>query len=133
MHQGSCLCGAVKYQINQELGPIGFCHCVSCRKVNGSAFLAAAPVDTANLTVEGREAIKEYESSPGVFRVFCGNCASPLWSRRTAHPEFVRLRLGTLDTPVTGKVEAHIFVKDKVSWFEIGDDAPQFEERPAAP
>ncbi len=130
MHHGSCLCGAVKYEIGQDLGPIGFCHCHNCRKVNGSAFLAATPIATENLRIEGAAALKEYESSPGVFRVFCGTCGSPIFSRRDATPEMVRLRVGSLDTPVTSRVESHIFVSQKAPWFEIGDDAPQYAERP---
>ncbi len=31
MHRGSCLCGAVKYEIEGELGDFGYCHCKSCR------------------------------------------------------------------------------------------------------
>jgi hypothetical protein len=45
-------------------------------------------------------------------------------------PEAIRLRVGTLDTPVSGKVSAHIFVGSKAEWFDILDDAPQFVERP---
>jgi hypothetical protein len=39
MHKGSCLCGAVEYEISGALGPIVFCHCSRCRKANGAAYL----------------------------------------------------------------------------------------------
>jgi hypothetical protein len=131
MLQGSCLCGAVRYEIDGELGAITFCHCSRCRKANGSAFLAASPVPTAQLRIlSGQEILAHYESSPGVYRVFCSRCASPLWSKRNAMPEFVRLRIGTLDTPISQKPTSHIFVADKAEWFEICDDVPQYAERP---
>ncbi len=44
MHKGSCLCGAVTYEFDGELGPIDFCHCRRCRKATGSAFNVGSPV-----------------------------------------------------------------------------------------
>jgi hypothetical protein len=131
MHQGSCLCGAVRYEIDGEPGPIMFCHCRPCRKANGSAFNAAVPVRKDQLRiVSGEEAMKEYESSPGVYRVFCGGCGAPLFSKRDSMPDLLRFRLGTLDTPVAGKPTAHIFVAEKAEWYDICDDLPQHAERP---
>lgn len=131
MQRGSCLCGAVTYEVEGELGPIMFCHCGRCRKANGAAFLAATLISTDSLRLlTGQAALVKFASSPGVYRVFCGRCASPIFSKRDATPETVRLRLGTLDTPVTGKPTAHIFVEDKAEWFDICDDAPQYAELP---
>ena len=80
--------------------------------------------------VKGKELVSEFESSPGVFRTFCKQCGSPLYSRRPSQPELLRLRIGTLDTPVEVKPIAHIFVGSKASWDEIHDDIPQYAERP---
>ena len=44
MHSGSCLCGAIRYEIRGELGPIVLCHCAQCRKAQGSAFASNAAV-----------------------------------------------------------------------------------------
>jgi hypothetical protein len=132
MHRGSCLCGSVRYEIDGEIGPLVFCHCRNCRKANASAFNSAAPVATDNFRlVSGREALGEFESSPGVYRVFCRGCGAPLFSRRTAMPETLRLRIGTLDTPFPGKPTAHIFTAEKAEWLEICDDLPQHPERPS--
>jgi len=132
MNSGSCLCGAVKYQLGGELGPIVLCHCSRCRKATGTAFNAVAVVKTSDLRLlAGSETLAEFQSSPGVYRVFCRVCASPLYSRRDATPDVVRLRLGSLDTPVHGKPSAHIFVRSKATWFDILDPAPQHAERPA--
>ena len=45
-------------------------------------------------------------------------------------PETVRLRIGTLDTPVETKASDHIFVGSKAEWYEILDGLPQHKERP---
>ncbi|RYG70272.1 GFA family protein [bacterium] len=129
--QGSCLCHSVKYVIEGELGPIVCCHCSSCRKVNGTAFATGTPIDAGQLTIlSGAETMKSYESSPGVHRWFCGNCGAPVYSRRDAQPNLLRMRLGLLDTKITAKPAMHIFVGDKAEWSQICDDAPQYETTP---
>lgn len=128
---GSCLCGGVRYRFGGELGPIMVCHCSRCRKANGSAFQATAPVASADFQLRsGQELLAEYESSPGVFRVFCRICASPLYSRRTAMPGVLRLRIGSLDTPVASRPALHIFTASKAEWHDIHDDAPQYPKGP---
>ena len=131
MLKGSCLCNAIQYEIQGELGSTMMCHCSKCRKANGSAYAINAAVKTDQFHfIKGQELVSEFESSPGVFRSFCKQCGSPLLSRRPSQPDIVRLRIGTLDTPVDVKPLAHIFVGSKASWDEIHDDIPQYEERP---
>src|ERR1017187_6508411 len=99
MYEGNCLCEGVRYQIHGELRSFVFCHCSKCRRAQGSAFAANAVVNTAEFQVlTGRELIKEYQGSPGKFRCFCGNCGSPLYSRREDKPEVLRVRVGTVTT-----------------------------------
>lgn len=131
MLKGSCLCNSIQYEIHGELGPTMMCHCSKCRKANGSAYAVNAAVKTDEFHfMKGKELVSEFESSPGVFRTFCKQCGSPLYSRRPSQPELLRLRIGTLDTSVEVKPIAHIFVGSKASWDEIHDDIPQYEERP---
>lgn len=136
-HNGSCLCGGVCYALHGELGPITLCHCRQCRKAQGGAAVAAAPVKAAQFDITaGAELLRAFESSPGKERVFCARCGTPLYSRRAAEPDFLRLRLGTLDTPVGKKPAAHIWVEGKADWDDICDDIPQhagFEPARAAP
>ena len=40
MIMGRCLCGGVRFEIVQAVGPFELCHCNRCRKVSGSAFAA---------------------------------------------------------------------------------------------
>lgn len=132
MHEGSCLCGAVRYVIHGEPGSAVFCHCNRCRKANGSAFASNAAVDEAIFELtQGQEALKSFSTPEGVHRQFCGTCGSPILSKRDSMPGLIRLRLGTLDTP-SGSLRptAHIFVGSKADWYEIQDDLPAFAERP---
>ncbi|MEQ8827149.1 MAG: GFA family protein, partial [Parvibaculum sp.] len=61
-HRGSCNCGAVRFEIEGELGPFGFCHCRTCRKASGTAFTANASVKRAQVRfLGGEDAIRRYE------------------------------------------------------------------------
>lgn len=125
--QGGCLCGAVRYEVaTGGLGAIVLCHCSQCRKAQGSAFAANAPVRAAHFRLlAGADALRAYASSPGKWRSFCGHCGSPIHSRRNSAPEWVRLRIGTLDTPITAGPAAHIHAASKAAWWDIHDGLPQ--------
>jgi hypothetical protein len=128
MITGSCLCGGVRLRVNGKLGPAGLCHCSQCRKANGSAFAANAPVRARYLEItSGRELIREFESSPGKFRAFCSRCGAPIYSRRTSEPELHRLRLGLLDGDPGRRPLAHVWAGSKAPWYEITDSLPRFE------
>ena len=128
MYEGSCLCGGISYELRGELGPVVFCHCSRCRKAQGSAFGTNAPVRAAEFHLKtGGDLLREYESSPGKHRVFCGRCGSPVYSRNAAVPGVLRLRIGLLDTPLRVRPVAHIYASSHAEWERILDDLPQHE------
>lgn len=131
MHSGSCLCGAVTYEISGEIGDGYFCHCKRCRKANGSAFAANARIAPNQFKlVTGHESLKSYyHQASGLARKFCAECGSPIVSERT-EPAMMAVRLGTLDTPLSKGPIGHIFVNSKAEWETIAGDLPQFAERP---
>lgn len=126
MMVGRCLCGDVRFTISGALGPSAFCHCTSCRRASGSAFAANAllPAD-AIAWQAGRERIREYESSPGKLRAFCGACGSPLYARQVAMPDWLSIRLGVLDGDPEVAPRAHFNVAGMPSWSAITDQLPQ--------
>lgn len=129
MHHGSCLCGSVRYELHAELGDFGFCHCKSCQKASGSAHAANAPIEREHFhLIGGSETLREYESSPGKFRVFCSRCGSPIYAYLAASPDVLRIRLGSLDSEFAQQPRVHSFVSEKAAWASIADDIPQFPE-----
>jgi hypothetical protein len=130
---GSCLCGRVRYRVDEIAGPYVYCHCRSCRKASGSAFAANLPVPADAFTIlEGQAQIRHFESSPGKRRHFCGHCGSPLYATVSARPDTVRVRLGTVDTTLSEPPAAHIFTSEKAPWHTIDDSARRFGGWPDA-
>lgn len=126
MLTGSCLCGGVRYEIDGRIGPFGYCHCVTCRKAQGGPFVTGAPVRTKYFRLlSGADLVSEYESSPGKLRCFCRTCGSPLWSRRRADPDELRIRLGLLNEDPGRRPMVHVWLGEKAPWFEVTDDLPR--------
>lgn len=131
MITGGCLCGKIRFEIDGKLGAVVYCHCSQCRRAAGSAFAANAPVRRKYFRfVSGEDLVTEYESSAGKLRAFCRNCGSPIYSRRPAVPDTLRIRLGTLDGDPERRAVAHIYVGSKAPWFEITDALPQYDTHP---
>lgn len=128
MLAGSCLCGAVAYEVDAEPGPIIHCHCETCRKAHGSAFSSLMGVPRAALRwTRGEDKLAAFESSPGKLRRFCTVCGSQVVAERKGQPN-VMLRLGCLDTPITDRPKAHIWRSDAASWYDPKDLLPELPE-----
>ena len=128
MLDGSCLCGAVAYEVDAEPGPIIHCHCETCRKAHGSAFSSLMGVPRAAFRwTRGEEGLSAFESSPGKVRRFCAACGSQLVAERAGQPN-VMLRLGCLDTPITDRPKAHIWRSDAASWYDPKEVLPELPE-----
>jgi hypothetical protein len=65
--------------------------------------------------------LKQWESSPGFFREFCGRCGSPIVKRKAKDPNNLRLRVGTLDSDPGVTMSKNMHVESKAPWVEIWD------------
>lgn len=83
-YQGSCFCGAVKFQVSGDPAGMGYCHCTSCRRWSAgpiNAFTLWAPDQVRVL--EGVDAITAYSKTPASNRKWCKRCGGHLF---TEHP-----------------------------------------------
>lgn len=127
-YKGSCLCGKVRFEISGEIRNMVYCHCSQCRKAQGSAFAANGNVDAVSFKfVSGENELSSYESTPGQTKYFCKYCGSPIISKVQSNPDNVRVRLGSIESDITEKPVAHIFVTSKANWEHIEGDLPQYE------
>lgn len=125
MKTGSCLCGAVVFEITGELRASVACHCTQCRKTSGH-YWSATQVPTAQLSITKDEGLKWYQSSQTARRGFCQHCGSSLFWQMDGEGA-TSIGTGTLDGATGVQTSKHIFVKDKGDYYEIKDDLPQLE------
>ena len=117
MYRGSCLCGAVRYEIRGTIERTSKCWCTMCQKQHGAAFGPYANVAARDLVyLQGEEMLTRYVSSPGVERSFCRVCGSNLsWQSASSHDR-IAITLGTFDTPYEGKVTHDLYIDTKPGW-----------------
>lgn len=114
--KGSCLCGAVEYEVDQLDMPIIHCHCRTCQKAHAAPFAATAGVLRTHFRwLKGNDALAAFESSPGKLRHFCSHCGSHLMAERPGQPHVI-LRVATLDNDPGSKPVQHIWCSHDVSW-----------------
>lgn len=123
MHQGSCLCGTIRFRITGDLPGPDACHCVSCRKVSGHHG-ASTDVKKAAMTIEGEDALTWYASSEKVRRGFCSRCGANLFFDPPAL-DWIGVSMGAFDTPTETNLAVHIFVSQKGDYYQITDGLPQ--------
>lgn len=117
---GSCLCGAVSFEVTGPLRPVIACHCTQCRKSSGH-HVAATSAARDDITVQGP--VTWFGSSDWAKRGFCGTCGSNLfWD---GGGQNLSIFAGTLDGNPEIRLAGHIFCDDKGSYYEINDDVPQ--------
>jgi hypothetical protein len=125
--RGSCLCGAVRYELTGEPLLAYNCHCSRCRKSRGGPFAANlfAGLEALRFTA-GEDEILSFRP-PGAERftnAFCRRCGASMPWRNAARGLAV-VPMGSLDDDPGIAPGAHIFVDSKAPWFTISDDLPR--------
>jgi hypothetical protein len=131
MHKGSCLCGAVRFEVEGDLPGPDACHCSQCRKQSGHVF-ASTDVRKTDLVIKGQDKVTWYRSSENVRRGFCSVCGSTLFWNPILRDR-IGVAMGALDTPSHTHLAVHIFVADKGDYYDIADGVPAFDQTPLSP
>ncbi len=120
---GRCLCGQITYEITGDLIATAVCHCDHCQRQGGSAFSVNLIVHESQMTVVGDlstfEDRGENNDAVYVYRRFCGQCGSPIYSALVSPAGILAVKAGTLDdrSDVTPNVEA--WCEHKQPWVQL--------------
>ncbi|MCR6673627.1 GFA family protein [Devosia ginsengisoli] len=127
---GTCLCGAVRYEVPDEFHAAFNCHCSRCRRATGSAFKPMAAIVFEKISlVQGQDDVLIYGEPQGTHDVHCRHCGSFLYSY-IAENGNGHVAMGTMVDAPSIRPQFHMFVGSKAPWFEITDSLPQFEGLP---
>jgi hypothetical protein len=131
LHLGSCLCGAVRFEVEGDFQRFYLCHCGHCRKDSGSAHAANLFASGADLRwVTGKDQVKCFTlPSTRHSKCFCSTCGSALpWLEQEGG--WLVVPAGSLDSDVTLKPDAHIFGARRASWDNGFGEIPVMEGSP---
>ncbi len=123
---GSCLCGAVSYEVTDAFRYALNCHCGNCRRTTGAAFKPFAGIEAAKLRVTAGADRRLIYGQPSSHDAHCARCGALLYSL-VRDAAYVHVAMGTLRDAPSIRPSAHIFVGSKAPWFSITDDLPQYD------
>ncbi len=125
IHEGGCLCGAVRYRARGQPTQVNHCHCRMCQRGSGAPIVtwATFPADRVEWT---KGAPARRRSSDIAERGFCADCGSALFWQGDAHKDVIDLTAGTLDRPEILKPDDHIWVESAMPWLHVADGLPRY-------
>ncbi len=114
---GRCLCGAIHYRVSGQPLAVDHCHCESCRKASGAAFVTWFTVRAFDVVWHG-DKLRWFAAAVGVERGFCGHCGSTMAYRHDAEPEEMDITAASLDHPESITPEHHVCFAERLPWVE---------------
>ncbi len=128
---GSCLCGAVRFEVSEPFLSVAQCHCTNCKKISGGTGTVNGRVPREAIRVlAGDQLLRTFQPTEGTAKTFCSECGSNLFGAGWPKSESTSVRLSALDEPYEGKIGSHIFVRSLAPWEVLPDDgAERFDVR----
>ncbi len=131
--RGRCLCGAVRIALEPPTLFASNCHCESCRRSHGAAFVTWTGVpDERFRVVQGEAVVTRFESSAGAYRCFCSTCGTFMYTYyESVHADFgdaagsTYVPVAVLDDPLDRAPDSHVSFEEAVAWFPFQDGLPR--------
>ena len=130
--RGSCVCGAVHYEVTAPYGRFQYCYCSRCRKRSGAASVASLFVKADQLTwLEGHEHVRQFDLPTAEYwcSAFCTRCGSSVpWLFRNG--AMYSVPAGGLDDDIGVTPSRNIFFASRAGWYVHPHDLETFDGVP---
>ena len=123
--KGHCLCGAVSFECTGPARWRLYCHCASCRRNVASPVTAFFGMANENYRWTGKPAAV-FHSSPGVRRMFCNQCGTPMAFEADHYPGEIHFYTATLEDSTGFEPTGHVHAGERLHWFDVDDDLPRW-------
>lgn len=122
---GGCFCGNLRFEVAGPETYCCFCHCESCRKASGGAYVPWATFAKQAFRLTSGT-LMLHESSPGVTRGHCPRCGTSVTYEHEGRPGQIDITLACFDDASGFRPRAHIWVGDKPAWISLDDGLPRY-------
>ncbi|HEX7292398.1 MAG TPA: GFA family protein [Conexibacter sp.] len=120
---GSCLCGAVRFEVRAPFFDAGYCHCTRCQGRTGTGSSVNGLAHAQDVAVvQGEEAIRTWQPEGGFPKSFCGICGAHLFSGVPGGLGVCGIRFGALDGDPGIAPSFHQWTSSAPPWDPIPDD-----------
>jgi hypothetical protein len=119
IHEGGCLCGAIRYETLKEPIRVAICHCRFCQRATGSAYMVEPVFQDIDFRLT-RGALATYQQrSEGSGKMvtihFCQVCGTRIFLGLERAPDIRGVYAGTFDDPdwfaITLDNSYHLFLE----------------------
>jgi hypothetical protein len=123
MHvDGSCHCGAIRYEAEIDPRRVGLCHCTDCQTFGSSAFRIAVFVGSDAFTLlSGTPTLYEKMAESGNPRLmaFCSTCGTHVYGTTEGDdPKTYSLRVGTMAQASELRPVARVWCRSAPEWVD---------------
>ena len=132
VHEGGCLCRAIRYRVKGDPIRAYVCHCTFCQHWTSSAFAVITWFEDKNVEVVG-DGIATYEhridETDRWFRLhFCSRCGTTVMGTEERQPGIRLMMVGTLDDPNWVKPNRQIWTRSAQHWMVFPENLERFEK-----
>jgi hypothetical protein len=120
-----CHCGAVEIVARFPSRFCAHCYCASCRGTHAAGVVTWIGFKRAQVAfTKGEELLRDYLSSPGTHRRYCGRCGTRVTfeSEHGKWADEVHLPLALFVTPVDRDPQGNSFPEERPAWAPIHID-----------
>lgn len=125
IHEGGCLCGAIRYRVSAQARALTHCHCHSCRHAVGAPSVAWAVFPRDGFEFIAGEPVR-HASSPKVVRGFCGICGTSLTWQHEDRPLTMDVTTASLDDANAFAPLREIWTCEKLAWQVLDPALPHY-------
>jgi hypothetical protein len=125
--EGACLCGTVRFEVAPPTLFCGHCHCSTCRRAHGAAFVTWVGVPEKQFRFTAGEGdVARYATETGATRTFCRRCGSTLLYQGPRWAGEVHVARGNIPGAIDRDPGGHAYVDHRAAWWNIDDDLPRY-------
>ncbi len=128
--EGSCLCGAVGFEIDGPFPKLYQCHCSLCRKQGGSTSNTGMIVETDKFHwSRGEELVTAWMRASGFRSHFCSICGAPV-PNPLRDTGFIWVPSGLIDDGETLEIAAQLWIGSRAPWDRSHGGGMEYETAP---
>ena len=119
---GSCHCGAIRFEAEIDPSRVGICHCTDCQTFSGGPFRTSVFVGEKDFRLlEGSPAVYAKTAESGSTRelAFCSKCGTHVWGTTSGtKTTFYSVRVGVLKQRAELPPVAQVWCRSRLPWID---------------
>jgi hypothetical protein len=132
IHEGGCVCRAIRYRVNGTPLRVSACYCTFCQRRTGGALSIHAFFDEQNIESAG-DGLTTYEQRSDESNLwlrlhFCNRCATTVMLSLEKFPGVRIVTGGTFDDPNWIKINRHVWTRSAQHWMVFPHNVDRFEK-----